>query len=343
MALGDWLNSIFGSDASTTPASETLGKAGYQKYSLTGPAPATGYGVTTAASAGGSPYSAAQLGLLKTLQDRANGLGPDPVQQQLALNTQNNIANQSALAAGDAVGGQNPGVAGAELARNAAAMDQQAAGQSALLRSQGMLGAASALGGLTGQGIGQAQTAADAANQEAALASGQNQGNYQFTQGVGMNEQDQYNKAIAALTGAQEQQRAAQGAATTGAVTGALGSAFNGLMGGLASDEEVKEDVSSGDSSIGRFLDGLESHSYKYKDPSMPGAAPGKHFGPMAQEIEKGGPVGESLVNDGPDGVKRVDTDRLSLALASGLGGVHRRLSAVEELLKSKHGAESHG
>lgn len=344
MALGDWINSVFGSNADTTPASQQLANAGYQQYVQTGQAPTTGYGVATAAGSGGVPYQGAQQGLLAQLQAQAAGAGPNVAQQQLQQATQQNIANQAALAAGNATGNQNPGVAGANLARNAALAQQTAAGQSAMTRSQQELGAQQNLAGLTGQGINQAQTAADQANQEAAMASGQNQGNYQFGQNLAAQQQSQYNAAIAALAGNQESQRAGNGNAFNSMAGSAIGGGLNAI-GGVLSDEDEKTDTAPAEADHEKFLEAMKSHSYKYKDPSLDGAAPGTHFGPMAQEIEKGGPVGKSLVQDGPDGVKRVDTDRMTLALASASGQLHQRVSALEAMLKDKFSkkAAAHG
>lgn len=83
-------------------------------------------------------------------------------------------------------------------------------------------------------------------------------------------------------------------------------------------------------------------HSYEYKDPSSPGAAPGVHFGPMAQELERD-PVGRSAVTTGPDGKKMVDTPRLTMALASAAGLLNKRISGIEQglaqLTKSRKAA----
>lgn len=345
MALGDWINSVFGSNADTTPASQQLANAGYQQYVQTGQAPTTGYGVATAAGSGGVPYQGVQQGLLNQLQAQAAGSGPNVAQQQLQQATQQNIANQAALAAGNATGNQNPGVAGANLARNAALAQQTAAGQSAMTRSQQELGAQQNLAGLTGQGINQAQAGANALNQEGQYASGQNQQNYQYGQNMAQSEQDAYNNAIAAMAGNQESQRANNGNAFN-SMAGNFG--FGVLNAGgkaLMSDEDEKTDTAPAEADHEKFLEAMKSHSYRYKDPSMDGAAPGTHFGPMAQEIEKGGPVGKSLVHDGPDGVKRVDTDRMTLALASASGQLHQRVSALEAMLKDKFSkkAAAHG
>jgi hypothetical protein len=84
------------------------------------------------------------------------------------------------------------------------------------------------------------------------------------------------------------------------------------------------------------FLQALKAHSYKYKDPNADGAAPGTHYGPMAQELEAAGPVGKSVVEQGPDGVKRVNTGRLSLALAGAGHVLSKRVDALETAMNAK-------
>lgn len=68
------------------------------------------------------------------------------------------------------------------------------------------------------------------------------------------------------------------------------------------------------------------SYSYEYDDPKMPGAAPGRNAGPMADELE-GIP---GVVSKGSDGVKRVDPARLSLANAGVAGETVRRQDSQE-------------
>jgi hypothetical protein len=81
------------------------------------------------------------------------------------------------------------------------------------------------------------------------------------------------------------------------------------------------------DRSNARALGEAGSYSYEYKNPSAPGAAPGRQAGPMAQELERI----PGVVGTGPDGFKRVDTGRLALATASATGDQERRLRELEE------------
>jgi hypothetical protein len=68
------------------------------------------------------------------------------------------------------------------------------------------------------------------------------------------------------------------------------------------------------------------SNSYEYKDPSAPGAAPGRHAGPMADEL-KGIP---GVVETGPDGMDRVNGPRLELANTSEIANLRRELDALK-------------
>ena len=71
----------------------------------------------------------------------------------------------------------------------------------------------------------------------------------------------------------------------------------------------------------------LPGYSYEYTDPKAPGAAPGQHFGPMAQDLEKT-PAGASVVVD-QGGRKGVDTGRLSLANASETARLRAQVDAL--------------
>jgi hypothetical protein len=89
---------------------------------------------------------------------------------------------------------------------------------------------------------------------------------------------------------------------------------------GAGSDERIKKDISrTPDAQVDDFLKAMESHNYRYKDPAE---GEGQRHGPMAQELEKS-EMGRSVVKQGPDGVKRVDTDAFVLALA---GAVARKM-----------------
>lgn len=70
-------------------------------------------------------------------------------------------------------------------------------------------------------------------------------------------------------------------------------------------------------------------YSYEYKDPDEPGAAPGRQYGPMAQELLES-PAGASTVKRGADGKLAVDTSRLSLVNTAAIAAEQRRRDELE-------------
>jgi len=68
------------------------------------------------------------------------------------------------------------------------------------------------------------------------------------------------------------------------------------------------------------------SYSYEYKDPSQPGAAPGRQVGPMAQELT-GIP---GVVEKTPAGLA-VNTDRLTMANTSEVGNLRREVDQLKK------------
>lgn len=82
-----------------------------------------------------------QQALEQTFLQQGQGGGPDPVQHQLAMNTQTNVNNQAALAAGQRGASSNVGLMSRNIAKQGAATQQQAAGQAATLGAQQQLAA----------------------------------------------------------------------------------------------------------------------------------------------------------------------------------------------------------
>lgn len=82
-----------------------------------------------------------QQQLASALQDRANGVGPNPAQAQLAQQTGNNISQQAALMAGQRGAGANAGLIAREAALQGGNMQQQSVGQAATLQAQQQIAA----------------------------------------------------------------------------------------------------------------------------------------------------------------------------------------------------------
>lgn len=73
-----------------------------------------------------------------------------------------------------------------------------------------------------------------------------------------------------------------------------------------------------------------QAYAYEYKDPSLPGAAPGPQVGPMAQDLEMASP---SSVVDTPQG-KMVDTSRLTMANSSAIGEQQARQDDLDRQME---------
>jgi hypothetical protein len=102
-----------------------------------------------------------------------------------------------------------------------------------------------------------------------------------------------------------------------------------GAVGAAAvSDKRAKTNIKPNDQTMA-FLEALTDNSYDYKEPNKPGRAPGRHYGPMAQDLEKT-PMGKTIVIEDPEGNKMVDSARGFLLALSGLANVHQRLKALE-------------
>lgn len=114
-------------------------------------------------------------------------------------------------------------------------------------------------------------------------------------------------------------------------VLGNFGQALQKNFGGYAmSDEREKEAV--------KTVRAAPGYSYQYKDPEAMGAAPGRQFGIMAQDLEKT-PAGRSVVKPGPNGAKMVDTSRLTMVNTAALNGIQKQIDRLNALVKSKKAA----
>jgi hypothetical protein len=78
-------------------------------------------------------------------------------------------------------------------------------------------------------------------------------------------------------------------------------------------------------------------YSYEYKDPNAPGAAPGRHVGPMAQDLEQTAAAG--TVKDTPTG-KVVDTPALTMVNTAALSEQQRKMQELERQLAALSGAQ---
>jgi Chaperone of endosialidase len=295
---------------------------------------------------GAQPYNQAEQGLMGQLQQQAQGQGPNIAQQQLQAATAQNIQQQQAAAASQQ-GNQNPGLAAQQLAQNAAMTQQGAAGQSAMLRSQQQLAAQQALAGVAqtgaaqqlgvaGQNAGYAQQAglanAGAQNQAGQFNSQalQNQAQQAYQQWLAQNQfsqtaNNQYNSYVGGI----EQGNSASQAGMTNSLAQSGVGLGTTLLGGLLSDERAKVDIAPGDDAVRALLAGLSAKTYRYKDPSLAGAAPGNRLGILAQDLERT-PHGKALVSE-IDGVKRIDATQAVGVLLAGLAAQQKDIDALKK------------
>ncbi len=119
---------------------------------------------------------------LGQLQGVANGTGPNPAQAMLNQATGQNVANQSAMMAGQRGAGSNVGLMARQAAQQGAATQQQAAGQGATMQANQQL---NALGQMGGQESAMGNTAGNIVGAGAGLTGQQQAGiGQQFGQGT---------------------------------------------------------------------------------------------------------------------------------------------------------------
>lgn len=285
-----------------------------------------------------------QMELANALQQQSQGGGPPSIAQQMLANqTNQNIMNAQSQAA--SMRGVNPAMALRMQQGQAANMNQQAANQGAMLRSQEILNAQQALGGLTqgmrGQDIdlAQAQQAGDLSRGNLIL------------QGIGAQGQN----AQAAVEGARDlaklkvQQHTAmsginqqayadaakrRGEGVSGIASGIMGglSGIGGIAGAIGSDRNLKTDIepARSDPAVQEFLDALSSSTYRYKNPEY---GEGRYLGPMAQDLEKT-KLGKDMVMDTPEG-KMVDYGRGAPTYLGVAGLLNDRMDDLESRLHS--------
>ncbi len=118
-------------------------------------------------------------------------------------------------------------------------------------------------------------------------------------------------------------------------------------VGSLFSDERLKKNIKAeralsralgeGDGGELETLGNAPAYSYKYKDPSMPGTAPGTQRSSMAQDLERG-PHGRKVVAETPQG-KMVNYDEVVKLTPGALTELNQRLHALEKSLGKRSAA----
>ena len=288
--------------------------------------------------------------LAAQLQAQAAGRGPNPALAQLAQSTRENIGAQAGLMAGQRGAGANVGLMARQIGAQGANTQQQSAGQAATLAAQQQLAAQGALAaqqtamaGVAGQqgALGGQMTAQQMAAMQYGGQLGQQQmDNFMKATGMSADEaykamaleqqmyatkQDYQQKNYATQVGAQSASDAANKAMWTSIGGGLAGSLGTVLM----SDEKEKTDISDGNASIEKLLDGINAKQYKYKNPGeLPGTSAGTKTGVMAQDLEKS-KLGAKGVSE-RDGVKMIGGPDTMANILAAQANLHHRLKELE-------------
>jgi hypothetical protein len=131
---------------------------------------------------------------------------------------------------------------------------------------------------------------------------------------------------------ADEAGQASQNALELNIINGIGQAAAKGGAGGagaapVTSDPKAKTDVTKlHDAALKQFTDKLAGYGFHYRDPGRAGEAPGNRVGVMADQVQKGGPLGKSAVIAGKT-LKLDVPNALGAALAA-IGYLSRQIKA---------------
>ena len=97
-----------------------------------------------------------------------------------------------------------------------------------------------------------------------------------------------------------------------------------------------KENISKEDFNPKSFLDKLQAYSYEYKDKFKKDGmgGDGRYLSVMAQDLEKAGPVGRSMVEENDNG-KYVNYGKGFGAILAAQAHLNKRLNELEKKKKS--------
>lgn len=315
-------------------------------------APVTNYSAANVDATQGNLDRGIQTQAANSYLGTINGTTPSVAQAQFAQALNASRASNSSMAASARGGGLARAAAQDTAIQSNSQMDQQNAAASGALRAQEIATAQQGLSGIStsmrsgdtsqqGQDASQAQYASTLGLQNRSANDAQNQ--FYTNQGANLDttnlqaqiakqgemdqaisadqQQQNINNGQAAASSQRTSQTVGQVAATTGAVLAAA-----------VSDRREKTDIRSADHKMQSFLDAMgKAKEYQYRHPGAPGQAPGRHVGPMAQELERS-EVGKRLVSQGPNGTKQVafgSPHAVASAFAA-LASMNERLKKVE-------------
>lgn len=268
-----------------------------------------------------------QTALADALEAQARGEGPSLAENQLRQANERSLANQLALAASTR-GRSNPAATARQVLQNQAQNNQVTNAQVADARIQEQLNAQQMLGNLSTQLREQDAAAQNNAISQNAQFLAERAGIADANRAAAMNlETTRANQAIG--VGNQAVQDTINRRDTRQSTISGLLQGGGGGLGMLSkmSDKNAKSDIKDGSEEVYDFLEALNSKVYKYKEPEKHGS--GKEIGVLAQDVERGGNVGKSLVKELPEG-KVLDMGKGFGAVLAAQAELHERLKKLE-------------
>lgn len=258
-----------------------------------------------------------QTGLTQELQRTINGTGPSVAQGQLqeGLGQIRSAANSEAAGAtgaNAALARQNATLATGDAAtktnQDAAVLRAQEVAQAEQAKGQVLGSQAGESSGMYGTNLAGANAAAGLAGSEEGTLEGANQH-------------------------ATEQQNQLEFNLLNGAGTAAAKAATGGGGATAVSDRREKTDVKKlGDSDMEQLLSKISGYGFDYKNPGEAGEAPGARVGVMAQDAQKAGPIGKSMVVDGKP---------MKLDLPNAVGAALAAVAYLKKRIDKEHGREA--
>lgn len=269
--------------------------------------------------------------LTKMLQARARGEGESLAEKQMKAQTDRGLAQQRAGLAGSR--GRLGALGQREFLRAQADQGQANSQQAALLRMQEQMAAQASL---ADQLAGQQAFEFDVA--QADRIARQNLEELKVSQQSNINTVNLsgFNAA------AQARQRMAAGVGTGMTALGSTAdmSSITKGLGTIFSDKNLKENIKSEKGISKEFLNNLKPYSYNYKNEQH---GVGRKVGIMAQDLEKAGAAGKSIVVDTPEG-KMIDTTQGFGVVVAAMADFNERMKKLENIKsKSKSKSKSKG
>lgn len=275
---------------------------------------------------GNEQFRNGQADLISTLQGAINGNAPSVAENQLRAGADRALAGATGMAA-SGMGATNPALALRAINNAHANIAQSTARDAATLRAGEIAQARGELGNVLGAArAGDLQQGA----QNDALTSKYLDLGYSNDQAAQMAaaERERLKAQVALGTQSLNAQTAGGNRDFWANIAGAGLNAAGTAGAAMISDERKKKNVTSGGDEVRAFLDKIAAKGFDYKD-SGPGAAPGRHAGIMAQDLEKAGPIGRGMVTSA-SGTKTVDGGQAAGAALAASADLNDRVKRLE-------------